>query len=48
MTFLGKEYNTETMTVRIPEEKNTDIIECVTSFKHKKKCTKRQLQQLIG
>jgi hypothetical protein len=26
----------------------TDIIECVTSFKHKKKCTKRQLQQLIG
>lgn len=48
MTFLGKEYNTETMTVRIPEEKMTDIIECVTSFKHKKKCTKRQLQQLIG
>lgn len=23
MTFLGKEYNTETMTVRIPEEKMT-------------------------
>ena len=48
MTFLGKEYNTESMTVKIPDTKLLEILETVKSFLNQKKCTKRQLQQLIG
>lgn len=48
MVFLGKEYNTKLMTVKIPSQKLLEIIEIVKSFENRKKCTKRQLQQLVG
>lgn len=48
MTFLGKEYNTTTMTVKIPDDKRCEIIDCLHQFEKKSKCTKRQLQQVIG
>ena len=48
MVFLGKEYNTNTMTVKIPDQKLIEIIETVKNFSNRKKCTKRQLQQLVG
>ena len=48
LTFLGKEYNSIDMTVRIPEIKLQETHELLQRFEKKKHCTKRQLQQVIG
>ena len=48
LTFLGKEYNTVNMTVRIPDSKLNETYELLKLYVHKKRCTKRQLQQVIG
>ncbi|VDI27393.1 Hypothetical predicted protein [Mytilus galloprovincialis] len=48
LTFLGKEYNSIDMTVRIPEIKLQETYELLQRFEKKKHCTKRQLQQVIG
>ena len=36
MVFLGKEYNTNTMTVKIPDQKLLEIIETVKNFSNRK------------
>ena len=48
MVFLGKKYNTDSMIVSIPQEKITETIDLLHWFECRKRCTKRQLQQLIG
>jgi hypothetical protein len=48
MVFLGKLYNTVDMTISIPPGKLQETLELLRKFVLRKKCTKRQLQQLIG
>lgn len=48
VTFLGKEYDSKQMTVRIPETKIQETKDILQSYAHKRSCTKRQLQQIIG
>ena len=45
---LGVEINTLTSTVSIPAEKLRQISDTVKDWKHRKTCTKRQLQSLLG
>lgn len=44
MVFWGKLYNTESMTVCIPEEKIKETIDLLHWCEYRKRCTKRQLQ----
>lgn len=44
MVFWGKLYNTESMTVCIPEEKIKETIDLLHWFEYRKPCSKRQLQ----
>ena len=45
---LGMLVNTVAGTISIPEEKLTQIVATVTEWKTKVKCTKRELQSLLG
>ena len=48
MVFLGSKFNTIDMTISVPQEKLTELIDLVKVRLHKTKATKRQLQSLIG
>ena len=48
VTCLGIEFNTETFTMAIPPEKLQKIRLLCESWCHKSKCTKVELQSLLG
>ncbi|KAK6181821.1 hypothetical protein SNE40_009604 [Patella caerulea] len=48
MTFLGKEYNTALITVRIPADKLEETYILLLSFRDRTRFSKRALQKLIG
>ena len=48
MVFLGLEVNTVQMTLKIPEEKMSQLILELTSWLCKEKATRRQTQSLLG
>jgi hypothetical protein len=48
IVFLGVRINSETMQLSLPPDKLRQIKEVVTSFKHKQRATRRQLQSLAG
>ena len=45
---LGVEINTEKGSISIPQAKLRQICDTVNEWKHRKSCTKRQLQSLLG
>ena len=47
-TCLGVEINTITGTIAIPAEKLRQICDTVKQWKHRKRCSRRQLQSLLG
>ena len=48
VTCLGVEINTITGTIAIPAEKLRQICDTVKQWKHTKRCSRRQLQSLLG
>ncbi|XP_077985143.1 uncharacterized protein LOC144439784 [Glandiceps talaboti] len=48
MTFLGRQFNTIDMTIRIPDDKLTEIKQYLPEWMSRKRATKRDLQSLIG
>ena len=48
LTFLGKEFNTSSMTISIPEEKLRETDSILHQFSARKKCRQRELQSLVG
>ena len=48
VTYLGIEIDAEQQTIRLPEDKLSDLMTLLTDWKQKKKCTKRELLSLIG
>ncbi|KAK3745385.1 hypothetical protein QZH41_001423 [Actinostola sp. cb2023] len=48
LTFIGLEVDTIAMTVSVPEDKLCDLESILNKWQNKRRCTKRQLQSLIG
>ena len=48
ITFLGISINSLHMTIEITDDRYTDSLSLLTSWKLKRTCTKRQLKSLIG
>ena len=48
ITFLGLEFDSEKMELRLPDDKLLKLQETLNSFKRKKKASLRDLQSLIG
>ena len=48
LTYLGIEIDTVNGVIQLPEEKLVNLQNLVNSWLEKRKCTKRQLQSLIG
>ncbi|KAK3732238.1 hypothetical protein QZH41_001624 [Actinostola sp. cb2023] len=48
LTFIGLEVDTIAMTVSVPEDKLCDLESILNKWQNKRRCTKRQLQNLIG
>ncbi len=48
LTYLGIEFNTSTLHLRLPDDKIQSITELLSSWEHKQECTKKQLESLIG
>ena len=48
LTFLGIELDTQAGVLRLPQEKLTRIESALGQWLHKKSCTKRELESLIG
>lgn len=48
MVFLGKEFDSDTMTVSIPSYKLSEIRLVLLKFYGRKTCTRKQLESLIG
>ena len=48
LTFLGIEIDSETMSLRLPQEKLVELLGIIDSWAQRKKCQKRELLSLIG
>lgn len=48
LTFLGIEIDSQTMSIRLPEEKLSALISLLQKWSEMRKCTKRELLSLIG
>ena len=48
LTFLGLEINTQEMVVRLPLQKVQEIMICLNALLHRKRCTLKDMQSLIG
>ena len=48
LTFLGIELDTQALTLRLPAGKLTELKCLIISWTHRKACTKRDLQSLVG
>ena len=48
MTYLGVEFDTRSMIMRVPAEKVQEIRSLLDVWERKKKTTKKSLQQLLG
>ena len=48
LTFLGIELNSEEMSLTLPPEKIADFKQMLTQFQHRKRASRKQLEQLCG
>ena len=48
ITYLGIEIDAEAQIIRLPPDKLTDLSHLLLAWKHKRKCTKRELLSLIS
>ena len=48
LTFLGIQLDTDTMEVRLPQDKLEQLMTLLAEWRRRKRCTKRELLSLIG